>query len=471
MTTEDLDLRGEIIDSRYRIERRIGQGGMGVVWQAQHLGTRQPFAIKTVHGSRSPNRKVLRRLLHEARATAAIQSRNVVRVVDVKPEYVHRGRELPFIVMELLRGCTLSDYLENTPPMQTGELIWVTRQVSHALTLAHERGIVHRDLKPSNIFLAEDDDGNVTVKVCDFGIAKLQGAAITQLAEAGTLSTETGALFGTPRYMAPEQLRKAGHETPATDQWALGLIVFRALTGTTYFEAARNLAELILAIVHDAFPLPSQVSSAFPAALDAWFLHCCQRNPAERFESIRVQQQELEQALGSPSAVPIQATQLLHADTGSTPIRLARQVQETETPESRSSNPRASSTWRYWVLGVAAVCTVFTAKWLATRIAGSMTRQVVESASPTPAAPILSSSGSQVSAAAPPPPLASVAATAPTEAQPPSGKTLATRRVPHHVQPAAGASSSVPPRLLPRGAPCTRSAQCEEGLCAAEVCQ
>ena len=165
MSTDPLDLRGEIIDSRYRIERRIGHGGMGIVWQAQHLGTRQAFAIKTVHGSRSPDRKVLRRLL-------------------------------------------------NSPPMRAGEVLWVTRQVSHALALAHERGIVHRDLKPSNIFLAEDDDGHVTVKVCDFGIAKFQGAAIAELAETGTLSTETGALFGTPRYMAPNSFERQGTRRP-----------------------------------------------------------------------------------------------------------------------------------------------------------------------------------------------------------------------------------------------------------------
>ncbi len=254
---------------------------MGVVWRVRHVQTRQLFALKTIRGSGRQDRRALRRLLHEARTTAAIQSHNVVRVVDVKPEYVHNGNELPFIVMEFLEGKSLSDYLESVRTIDAGELVWLMRHVSHGLCPAHERGIVHRDLKPSNIFLAKDEEGGVAVKLCDFGIAKLQGSAIIDLVETGALSTETGALFGTPRYMAPEQLRRAGLEGPPTDQWAFGLIALRALTGQSYFGEARNLAELILAIVHDPLPEPSSLFPQLPKAFDAWFLRSCARDPAE----------------------------------------------------------------------------------------------------------------------------------------------------------------------------------------------
>ena len=200
-----------------------------------------------------------------------MKSRHVVRVVDVEPDYVHAGAQLPYIVMELLEGESLSEYLDRVTTITSARLVWVLRQVSRALAAAHARGIVHRDLKPSNVFLSRDDDGNVVVKVCDFGIAKLQGAAIADLAETGTLSTATGELLGTPRYMAPEQLRRAAVESPATDQWAFALIAFRALAGRGYFESATNLAELVLAIVHDALPVPSSLSLLFPASLDPWF--------------------------------------------------------------------------------------------------------------------------------------------------------------------------------------------------------
>lgn len=471
MFAEDLDLCGEIIDSRYRVERRIGQGGMGTVWQARHLGTRQLFAIKTVHGKQAPDHRVLRRLLHEARATAAIQSSHVVRVVDVMPEYIHHGHPLPFIVMEFLNGCNFSAYLDSAPPIATGELIWLTRQVSHALRLAHERGIVHRDLKPSNIFLAKDDDGSVTVKVCDFGIAKFLGAAVTQLAETGTLSTETGALFGTPRYMAPEQLSEAGHETPATDQWALGLIVFRALTGKTYFERARNLAELILAIAHDSLPPPSQVSSSFPAALDAWFLRCCARNPTERFESVWVQQQELEKVLGNVAEVAIEATQVLQAEADSNWVEHARTP--AEPPSNRLRTFRSSSTWYYGLLGIAAICSIVMTRWLATRVRVSETSQTIEHGrQKLGAAPAMI--GSVQVASTLPYPSSSVPIITPISApQQPSFRPPASRRVPatRAPRPAPELPPSPTSRLLPRGAACTRSAQCEEGLCAAEVCQ
>jgi serine/threonine protein kinase len=475
MATTFPDLSGEIIDSRYRIECRIGQGGMGIVWQARHVQGRQLFALKTVHGAHSPDRKVFRRLLHEARATAAIQSRNVVRIVDVNPDYIHSGIELPFIVMELLRGCTFSDYLERTSQVDLGELVWITRQVSRALSLAHTRGIVHRDLKPSNVFLAEDDDGNVTAKVCDFGIAKFQGAAIANLADGGTLSTETGALFGTPRYMAPEQLRKAGNATPATDQWALGLLVFRAITGKSYFEGARNLAELILAIVHEPLPMPSQISSLFPQALDDWFLRCCARNPTDRFDTVNIQQQAFEEALGALPERAIDAVKVRQSQpkTTSSSENPTAEFLDSKTAPKSQQRSRISTKALYGCLGLACIATVMATHWLRVRVKPRELSQHIEHALANASMNGLPTKAISVASVASDAAIATIGSIDQSEIKRPSAKKIGLRS--SSPRPALGGglenNRSRSPQLAPRGAACTRSAQCETGLCAAEVCE
>src|SRR5512145_2793067 len=290
----------EVIDGRFRVICPIGQGGMGVVWRVQHIRTRQLFALKTLHGSALRRRKYLVRVLHEARATAAVQSKHVVRIVDVNPDYEHRKVKVPFIVMELLEGVTFSSLLEVRHTMSASALIWIMRQVSRGLSAAHDRGIIHCDLKPSNVFLSRDEEDEVVVKLCDFGIARLQGAARIELGELDSLSTESGVLFGTPRYMAPEQLRCHGKVGPATDQWAFAQMAFRALGGKNYFDYARKGAELVLAIAQDPLPVPSTLSPRIPKAFDEWFMRSCARDPADRYPDVMIQMAELENALGSP---------------------------------------------------------------------------------------------------------------------------------------------------------------------------
>jgi serine/threonine protein kinase len=480
MADEDRNLCGEVIDARYRVECCIGQGGMGVVWRVRHVQTRQLFALKTVHGRGSHDRKALRRLLHEARATAAIQSRNVVRIVDVNSDYVHDGLELPYIVMEFLEGESLSEYLESGHTIDSGELIWVMRQVSRGLCLAHERGIIHRDLKPSNVFLSKDEDGSVAVKVCDFGIAKLQGTALVDLAETGTLSTETGALFGTPRYMAPEQLRRVGSEGTSTDQWSFGLIVFRAIAGRSYFEGARNLAELILAIVHDPLPEPSSLSPLVPPALNAWFLRSCARDPDERFAGIETQQQELELALGSPPAKPIEVGQLRAGRaTSSNPASrsdLSLRKLVDSSSDARIRRARTYVAVFYTCLGAATITSFAATNWLAAqirtqRISPAATHNVVvqrTSGIESDKRPLSPSSTRAEELVVEP---SSATASLPKQASLPPTPHANPRHPPGADNRASHAAPTISPDLLPRGAPCIRSAQCKDGLCAAEVCQ
>lgn len=477
-------LSGQVIDGRYGVECCIGRGGMGIVWRVRQVETGQLFALKTLKPQALQSRKMLRRLLHEARATAAVQSHNVVRVVDVKPDYVHQGADLPFIVMELLEGQSFSDFLQTHQRLEPSQLVWVMRQVSHGLSLAHRLGIIHRDLKPANVFLARDDEGRVVVKLCDFGIAKLQGQALIDLAETGTLPTETGVVFGTPRYMAPEQLRRAGREGPQTDQWAFALIAFRALGGHGYFETARNVAELILAIVHEPLPIPSSLSVHVPPAFDAWFFRSCARDPADRFLDVETQQLEFERALGSPPPLPLE----LPAQSPNS-VSLLPQGQPRSESSSAADNVEDSSWARiqrnrslltpfYFSLGAATLIAFAGTAWLReklqprrdTLVASGLSRAVMTNSITT----------QQLAATATTAQPALVRADAGTTATSPSsphlpaplGKKSSTIR--KFATPETRTERSQGPaatHLLPRGAPCARSAQCADGLCAAEVCQ
>ena len=227
--------------------------------------------------------------MREARAAGALRSRHVTRIVDAQTSYVHDGAPLPFLVMELLEGRTLQELLDQLDAgrLRAGQLAWVAGQLGRALTAAHERGIVHRDLKPSNVFIARDheNDGQPIVKLCDFGIAKLLGDA-PALGSEGGLITQTGALLGTPMYLAPELLRGARGASPATDQWSLGLVAFRALAGIEYFGHVRGVPALVLAIATERMPPPSALAPhvGFSPAFDRWFLRSCarRRRPVSR---------------------------------------------------------------------------------------------------------------------------------------------------------------------------------------------
>ncbi|HET9932619.1 MAG TPA: serine/threonine-protein kinase [Polyangiaceae bacterium] len=461
----DVSLSGALIDGRYRVEYCIGSGGMGVVWRVRHVRSRQAFALKTLRTRATRDRKALRRILQEARAAAAIRSRHVVRVVDVKPDYVHEGTALPFIVMELLEGTSLADYLASVDRLSEGQVVWVMRAVSRGLSRAHEQGIIHRDLKPSNIFLARDDDDGVVVKLCDFGIAKLHASAHSEASEPLTLSTDTGVILGTPRYMAPEQLRQSGSERPATDQWAFALVAFRALTGRGYFEQARSMAELLLAIVHDALPKPSRVSH-LGAEFDAWFERSCARDPEQRFASVEAQQRALEQALGTPEATPIAPADLQGSEAANEPGTRSASPSKEEPPRAHLRP--------FYVALVAAtllslVSTIRVAAELRPRPPPLREIAQVSTVSSAPArgraamTPIESTS--EIAKPAPAVALddtAKAESTKPVSPEPPP-KPLRRRGKPRAV-------SAMSP-LLPLGAPCARSSECRDGLCAAEVCQ
>ncbi len=274
------------IAGRYRTVRFLGRGGMGAVYEVEHLHTGQRLAMKVL-ASRQPEVSV-ERFKREARAASRIQSDHVVRVTDADVAAELDGA--PFLVMELLEGSDLERTAAAGPVAPADVLEWL-RQVARALAKAHDAGIVHRDLKPENLFLTRREDGSALVKILDFGIAKMA-------VEAGSL-TQSGQFLGTPHYMAPEQADSEGVVDGRADLYAVGLIAFRLLVGRSYWKPC-TLPQLLVQILAEPMVPPSTRGSTFGEAFDAWFLHSCDRDPTRRFDSAFEQVEALAAALGVP---------------------------------------------------------------------------------------------------------------------------------------------------------------------------
>jgi serine/threonine-protein kinase len=217
-------LIGADFEGRYHIEAELGSGGVGTVYRARDAKLGRPVAIKVLQEKYGASRELRHRFEREAHALAALSHPHVVTVTDFG---VSHG--MPYLVMELLEGTTLSDRLESGP-LGGEEAIDVTRQVLRALTFVHDQGFVHRDMKPGNIFLQSVPGSNAHVKILDFGLAK-----VLERDQTTTVLTRAGQVFGTPSYMAPEQV--GAESTDArTDLYAVGIILFEMLAGRPPFR-------------------------------------------------------------------------------------------------------------------------------------------------------------------------------------------------------------------------------------------
>src|SRR5688500_5365602 len=217
-------LIGRVLEGRYRIEKQIGEGGMGIVYLARHTVLGKKLAVKVLRGHMAKVEDIGERFIKEARSASEIGHPNIIDITDFGT--------LPdgtlYFVMELLEGESLTDMIGRGGSIPMQDALKVIVQVASALGAAHARGIVHRDLKPDNIYLLNRRDNPLYVKVLDFGIAKVGGAA--------SKLTKTGVIFGTPHYMAPEQA--AGQPVDArTDLYALGVIMYEMFTGKVPFDA------------------------------------------------------------------------------------------------------------------------------------------------------------------------------------------------------------------------------------------
>jgi serine/threonine-protein kinase len=286
---------GQLLSGTYEIVRVLGEGGMGRVYEARHTRlAKKRFAIKMLHQELARQPEVVTRFQREAEAASVLTHPNVVGVFDVNT--APDGR--PYIVAELLEGEQLGDYLDRRGKLSVAEAIPVVRAVCTALSLAHENGIVHRDVKPENVFLLSGMGG---VKVLDFGISKIS--------EQGENLTKTGMVMGTPDYMAPEQARGDRVDARA-DIYAVGAILYRALTGRKPFEGLDPMATLTAALVQEP-PRPSSIESSIPIALEMVVQHAMAKDPRERFQTMK----ELEQAL-APFDSGSGVLPVVHTDAG-----------------------------------------------------------------------------------------------------------------------------------------------------------
>lgn len=275
---------GNLFAGRFRIVRVLGHGGMGTVYEAIHEATGAARALKLMLPQFAEDTRFLKRFSQEARISALIESDHVVQVLDVGfDEATHS----PYLVMELLRGESLTGYVLRKQRLNFSELRFIFIHIFHALCAAHEAGIIHRDLKPENIFLTRTKREGVpfTTKILDFGIAKMHS-------ESQTTATIR---LGSPLWVAPEQTETHRSSHPSVDLWALGLLAFFCLTGRSYWLRANEESFSIPALMRELLfePLAAaseraaafQIASAIPPGFDAWFARCVHRDPAARFSS------------------------------------------------------------------------------------------------------------------------------------------------------------------------------------------
>jgi len=270
---------GTLLEGKYRLERVIGRGGMGVVVAATHTGLQQPVAIKFLKRAAAKRRNTMLRFFREAKLAARIASEHAVRVIDVG--FGSDEGTTPYMVMEHLEGEDLSAVVERGT-MDARSAVALILQACDALAVAHELGVVHRDLKPANLFLVRRSDGRNHLKVLDFGISKLtEQSPVT----ADGVLTKTATLMGTPLYMSPEQMTAAKSVDARSDIWALGVILYQMIAGRRPFEATSLGAACKAVLVDEPARLRDYAPGVDPV-LEAIVLRCLAKKREARFASV-----------------------------------------------------------------------------------------------------------------------------------------------------------------------------------------
>jgi eukaryotic-like serine/threonine-protein kinase len=445
-----------VVLGRFRLDRLLGEGGMGVVWAATNTVTLKPTALKFLKSAHAADPRVRQRFLREARAACAVRHPNVVEIHDV----LELEDGAPVMVMDLLEGETLGHRLDREQSIPLDQLAAILLPVVSAVGTAHAHGVVHRDLKPDNIFLVRNSDGSQTVCVLDFGIAKMthtDGSA----AETGGL-TGTGAMLGTPYYMSPEQIFGERDIDHRTDIWALGVILYECLSGARPTQAD-NIGQILKIVTTDGIRPLETVAPWVPADVAQLVGRMLSRDRALRPSSLREVRAVLEpygdvlvNTFGDPIAPQ---NDLSMSTTGSGRRRVATGDQHVnplaatrdataQPPPERSSggaiSPAASTmplqtsdslvlsigdrkkkkpTALFAIVGVAAVVAMGLVGWKATRGQGSAASMATASSIPT-AASASTSIPTATSASTPPTtePLTSTDAATPSSSARAHGK-------------------------------------------------
>jgi eukaryotic-like serine/threonine-protein kinase len=288
---------GDVLGGKYKVERILGVGGMGIVVAAKHKDLGQLVALKFMLKEAMADRAHAERFLREAKAAVQLKSPHTARVLDV-------GRlknDEPFMVMEYLEGRDLDAELRVRGPMPPIVAVNYILQVCEALAEAHGIGMIHRDVKLKNLFLTSMVDGRPLVKILDFGLAK-------QLGSHGDVSlTATNSVFGSPQYMSPEQMRSAKDADHRSDIWSLGVCLYELLTGRVPYDASA-VAEICAMVLKDPVPPPSQFAIGLPPDLEDVILRCLEKDPGRRFQSVA----DLAYALQSYAMDEGSARRILH---------------------------------------------------------------------------------------------------------------------------------------------------------------
>jgi serine/threonine-protein kinase len=300
---------GHVFKGTYRVERLLGSGGMGVVYEVTHLRVQRRFALKVLNPGCSPDPAILARFRREAEVTGHIRHPNIVGVVDFDctPDGTH------FLVLELLEGRTLERVLAHEVALTLEQVAAIVEQVASALEAAHGAGVIHRDLKPENIMLCREG-GREVAKVLDFGLSKLLGAT--------TVLTQTAVIFGTPQYMSPEQALEASAVDERSDIFSLGAIVYHMLSGRPPFHGSA-VPSVLFKVVYEEPESLGSLRPDLPAPVIEVVDRALRKKPEERFSSAAELAQALSAAVARAAEGQGAATEV--ALEGAPTMRLSKQ--------------------------------------------------------------------------------------------------------------------------------------------------
>ncbi|MGB7211208.1 MAG: protein kinase [Gemmatimonadales bacterium] len=347
------DLIGQVIADRYHVTKKLGEGGMGAVYLAEHVKMGRKSAIKVMTGSMTNDPDAISRFNREANNASRINHPNVCAIYD----FGETPDGIIYLAMEYIEGKSLSGLLKETGPLPLNRATAILRQTADGLEVAHELGIVHRDLKPDNIMIASQA-GKDLVKVVDFGIAKAVGGD-----ETGQRVTKTGLVVGTPEYMSPEQL--SGDKLDGrSDIYSLALVYYRMITGALPFQAETSQETMIKRLTDDPMPLSQALPTGhFPPGLQPVMDRALARYPNDRYASAAQLATDVEKALAGMSAAEQGATMVVGAEQMKTMIAgSAGNMPKTRVgsaAEGRASTPgRVSKSKMPILVGTAAVVVV-----------------------------------------------------------------------------------------------------------------
>jgi serine/threonine protein kinase len=282
---DELGLVGQRLAERFRVVRVIGRGGMGAVYEVEDQDGKKLAAKVISRGLATENHPALVRFAREAKAASAISSENVVRTLDAGSD---DRLALPYIIMELLNGTDLSTVMKKEGALDPQVAVRLVLQAGRGVAAAHARNVVHRDIKPANLFLSADERTNlVTVKVCDFGVAKRTRADESRRSASHLSLTRTGGMLGSPMYMSPEQARNAKHVDGRADIWSLAVVLWEALTGKRLWGQQTSLGELIVSICTEPINRVDELAPWVPKDLGRTVHKALERDLATRTASMQ----------------------------------------------------------------------------------------------------------------------------------------------------------------------------------------